>query len=99
VNEQREAGKSLRQTCPRSSHAIWKPPVDRPDPLRSLEQSNNGRIAELIPIRYGRMVRTPFTFYRFNDFLGRASNDRGLRHSGIGMHESWPLSLDRSTPR
>ena len=64
VDEQREAGKSLRQKCPRGSHAIWKPPANRPDPLRLLEQSNKGRIAGLIPIRYGRMVRTPFTFYR-----------------------------------
>ena len=57
-------GKSLREKCPRSSHAVWKAPDNRPDPLRLLEQSNKGRIPELIPIRYGRMVRTPFTFYR-----------------------------------
>jgi len=56
-------GKSLRARCPRSSHAAWSPPGRR-DPLRLLEQSNTGRIPELIPIRYGRMVRTPFTFYR-----------------------------------
>jgi len=57
-------GKSLRKNCPRSSHAAWKAPDDRPDPLRLLEQSNQGRIARLIPIRIGRMVHTPFTFYR-----------------------------------
>ena len=57
-------GKSLRKKCPRSSHAVWKAPGNRPDPLRLLEQSNQGRIARLIPIRSGRMVRTPFTFYR-----------------------------------
>ena len=57
-------GKSLRKKCPRSSHAVWKAPDNRPDPLRLLEQSNQGRIARLIPIRSGRMVRTPFTFYR-----------------------------------
>jgi uncharacterized protein (DUF2252 family) len=57
-------GKSLRKKCPRSSHAVWKAPSNRPDPLRLLEQSNQGRIARLIPIRIGRMVRTPFTFYR-----------------------------------
>jgi uncharacterized protein (DUF2252 family) len=57
-------GKSLRENCPRSSHADWKAPDNRPDPLRLLEQSNKGRIPELIPIRHGRMVRTPFTFYR-----------------------------------
>jgi len=57
-------GKRLREKCPRSSHAVWNAPDNRPDPLRLLEQDNKGRIPELIPIRYGRMVRTPFTFYR-----------------------------------
>jgi len=57
-------GKSLRTKCPRGSHAVWKPPDDRPDPVRLLEESNEGRVPELIPIRHGRMVRTPFTFYR-----------------------------------
>jgi uncharacterized protein (DUF2252 family) len=57
-------GKSLREKCPRKSHAVWKAADNRPDPLLLLEESNKGRIPELIPIRYGRMVRTPFTFYR-----------------------------------
>ncbi|MET0217875.1 MAG: DUF2252 family protein, partial [Burkholderiales bacterium] len=57
-------GKRLREKCPRNSHAVWKAPHDRADPLRLLEESNKGRIPQLIPIRYGRMVRTPFTFYR-----------------------------------
>src|SRR3990172_13238023 len=57
-------GKSMREMCPRESHAAWNAPNNRPDPLRLLEKSNQGRIPELIPIRYGRMVRTPFTFYR-----------------------------------
>ena len=64
LNELREMGKRLREKCPRSSHAAWKAPSNRPNPLRLLEQSNKGRIPGLIPIRYGRMVRTPFTFYR-----------------------------------
>jgi len=62
--ELRALGKSLREKCPRGSHALWKARANRPDPLRLLEQSNKGRIKELIPIRYGRMLRTPFTFYR-----------------------------------
>ena len=57
-------GKHLRAKCPRSSHAVWKAPHDRPDPVRLLKESDKGRLSELIPIRYGRMVRTPFTFYR-----------------------------------
>jgi len=62
--ELRAMGKSLREKCPRSSHAVWKAPDNRPDPLRLLKQSNVGRRPELIHIRFGRMVRTPFTFYR-----------------------------------
>jgi uncharacterized protein (DUF2252 family) len=57
-------GKSLRDKCPREMHAIWKAGRKRPDPLRLLEESNKGRLAELIPIRHGRMLRTPFTYYR-----------------------------------
>ena len=57
-------GKSLREKSPRSAHADWKAPHDRPDPLHLLEESSKGRIPELIPIRYGRMLQTPFTFYR-----------------------------------
>ncbi len=57
-------GKRLREKCPLESHAIWRPARDRPDPLRLLEESNKGRIPELIPIRYGRMMQSPFTFYR-----------------------------------
>ncbi len=57
-------GKSLRDSCPRSAHATWQPTPDRVDPLQLLEQSSAGRISELIPIRYGRMLQSPFTFFR-----------------------------------
>ncbi|MES2470262.1 MAG: DUF2252 domain-containing protein [Verrucomicrobiota bacterium] len=57
-------GKKLREKCPLKSHAIWRRVHDRADPLRLLEESNKGRIPELIPIRYGRMMQSPFTFYR-----------------------------------
>ncbi|MBI5688090.1 MAG: DUF2252 domain-containing protein [Verrucomicrobia bacterium] len=57
-------GKGLRDKCPRRSHAGWSPPADRPDPVRLIEQSNLGRLPELIPIRYGRMLVSPFTFFR-----------------------------------
>ena len=62
--ELREMGKGLRRVCPRTSHAVWKAPAHRADPVRLLERGNRGRIPELIPIRFGRMVKTPFTFYR-----------------------------------
>ncbi|MEJ8855212.1 DUF2252 domain-containing protein [Variovorax robiniae] len=63
-DEQQALGKSLREKCPRDSHAIWVPRPHRPSPLALIEQSNKGRVPGLIPLRMGRMVRTPFTFYR-----------------------------------
>lgn len=57
-------GKALRETCPRRSHADWQPPRERPDPVALIEQSNQGRIPQLIPIRHGRLLQSSFTFYR-----------------------------------
>ena len=62
--ELKAEGKSLRDQCPHEAHADWKPTTDRHDPIHLLEESSKGRLAELIPIRYGRMVQSPFTFYR-----------------------------------
>jgi len=62
--EQRAMGRRLRAKCPRSSHAIWKAPADRPNPVSLIEASDKGRVPELIPIRHGRMLSSPFTFYR-----------------------------------
>ncbi len=64
VRERMEAGRTLRTAIPRSSHGVWKAPPDRRDAIQVLEESNRGRLPELIPIRYGRMVRSPFTFLR-----------------------------------
>jgi uncharacterized protein (DUF2252 family) len=63
-DEARALGKRLRDTCPRSSHAIWKAPLDRPDPVQLVLQAEKGRVPELLPLRHGRMARSPFTFYR-----------------------------------
>ncbi len=57
-------GKSLRDKCPRQSHADWKPLTNRPDPVALVKASDKGRIAQLVPVRHGRMLQTPFTFYR-----------------------------------
>jgi len=58
------AGKRLRDKVPRHAHAAWKKPAGRMDPLAILRASDEGRMAHLLPIRYGRMLQTPFTFYR-----------------------------------
>ncbi len=57
-------GKALRQRVPRTSHAEWSKAADRPDPVESLERTSANRVPELVPIRYGRMVHSPFTFLR-----------------------------------
>ncbi len=58
------AGKTLRSKVPRSHHAAFSAAPDRPDPVSLLEESNRSRVAELVPIRYGRMALSPFTFLR-----------------------------------
>ncbi len=63
--KRREAeGKDARAHTTRSSHAEWKAPEDREDPVAILEGQAESRVAELVPIRYGRMLVSPFTFYR-----------------------------------
>lgn len=57
-------GKSLRDKCPRESHAAWKPAGDRASPLALMEESNKGRMPQLVPIRHGRMMKSPFAFFR-----------------------------------
>jgi len=58
------AGKALRQRVPREKHSDWTPARNRRDPVELVIESSKGRIPELIPIRYGRMMVSPFTFYR-----------------------------------
>lgn len=58
------AGKRLRDSVPRASQGLWKKDKQRLDPLEILRASDAGRIPELVPIRYGRMLQSPFAFYR-----------------------------------
>ena len=46
------------------SHAVFEPPAHRLDPIDLLERQADARVPELVPIRYGRMLASPFTFYR-----------------------------------
>ncbi len=57
-------GKALRDTVPRTSHAGWKKTATGRDPIAILKSSNRGRLPQLVPVRYGRMLRSPFTFLR-----------------------------------
>lgn len=63
-DERYAIGKSLRESCPRTSHAFWKPSPGRPDPVSLILESDKGRMEDLIPLRHGRMMQSPFTFYR-----------------------------------
>jgi uncharacterized protein (DUF2252 family) len=63
-DERRAQGKAARAEVPRKSHADFEPSATRPDPIDLLEQQAATRVPELVPIRYGRMSVSPFTFYR-----------------------------------
>ena len=63
--EDREArGKAAREQASRASHTGWSPAADRPDPVALLEEQDATREADLVPVRHGRMMVSPFTFYR-----------------------------------
>jgi uncharacterized protein (DUF2252 family) len=62
--ERLQAGKTLRQQVSRAAQGVWQPDNSRRDPIEVLETSNLGRLPELTPIRYGRMLRNPFAFLR-----------------------------------
>ena len=60
----RQRGKAARAVAPRSGQGEWEPASDRRDPVELLEEQAASRVPELVPIRYGRMLVSPFTFYR-----------------------------------
>ncbi|MBS0522140.1 MAG: DUF2252 domain-containing protein [Proteobacteria bacterium] len=64
ADERRTEGKALREVVPRGAQSHWEAPKDRRDPIDLLNDSNTGRQPDLIPIRYGRMMASPFAFYR-----------------------------------
>jgi uncharacterized protein (DUF2252 family) len=64
ADERKARGLAARKDAPRSSHGRWEPAPDRPDPVAVLEAQEATRVPELVPVRYGRMLVSPFTFYR-----------------------------------
>ena len=62
--ERAARGKAARAVVPRDGHAVFDPPPDRPDPIGLLEEQAKARLPELVPVRRGRMMVSPFTFYR-----------------------------------
>ncbi|PPB48160.1 DUF2252 domain-containing protein [Arthrobacter pityocampae] len=64
VEERAAKGRACREQSPRSGHKAWAPATDRPDPVALLEEQNLTRDQDLVPVRHGRMLVSPFTFYR-----------------------------------
>ena len=62
--ERAERGKAARSAAPRDSHAFFDPPADRPDPVGLLERQAATRLPDLVPVRYGRMLASPFSYFR-----------------------------------
>src|SRR4029453_18709983 len=64
VEDRRARGLEARDRAPLSSHTGWAPASARPDPGGRLEEQNTPREPDLVPVRHGRMLVSPFTFYR-----------------------------------
>src|SRR6187397_1701393 len=64
VDDRKARGREAQQRTPASSHTKWRPAADRPDPVALLEEQDATREQDLVPVRHGRMMVSPFTFYR-----------------------------------
>jgi uncharacterized protein DUF2252 len=64
LEERRAEGRQARDRTPPSSHSGWRPAADRPDPVALLQEQDTTREPDLVPVRHGRMMVSPFTFYR-----------------------------------
>jgi hypothetical protein len=62
--KRRAHGKRQREAAPRDEHAAWRPPAHRADPIATLRAADAARQPQLVPLRYGRMLQSPFAFYR-----------------------------------
>jgi hypothetical protein len=76
--ERAARGKAERKLVPLSAHGDWQPSSDRPDPVSLLEEQGASRVQELVPIRYGRMLVSPFTFYRGAAYLMASDLSNGI---------------------
>ena len=64
IDDRKARGLEARDRASLSSHLRWRPAADRPDPVALLEEQNLTREPDLVPVRHGRMMVSPFTFYR-----------------------------------
>ena len=84
VDERSARGRAARNEVPRSSHAGWTPLPTRRDPVEMLESQAATRVPELVPIRYGRMLTSPFAFYRGAAYL-MAADLQATPRSGFNV--------------
>src|SRR3954452_13017201 len=82
LNERAARGRAERAEVPRSSHAAFEPSVGRRDPVELLEEQAQTREPSLVPLRYGRMIVSPFTFFRGGAYL-MAADLAGLPRTGL----------------
>jgi uncharacterized protein (DUF2252 family) len=82
IAERRDLGRARRSVMPRSALAEFIPPQNRPNPVDLLESQAANRIADLLPVRYGRMLQSQFAFFR-GAALIMASDLASSRHTGI----------------
>ena len=82
VAERKARGKAARSEVPRSVHTGWEAPAMRRDPVDLLEEQAKTRVPELVPIRYGRMLVSPFTFYRGAAYI-MAADLAGMARTGL----------------
>jgi uncharacterized protein (DUF2252 family) len=81
--ERQARGRAARSELPRSAHGAWEPASIRRDPVELLEEQARTRLPELVPIRYGRMLVSPFTFFRGAAYIMAADLADGAR---TGIH-------------
>jgi uncharacterized protein (DUF2252 family) len=82
ASERAAQGRAARAEVPRSSHAGFEAPAHRRDPVELLEEQARTRVPELVPIRYGRMLVSPFTFFRGGAYL-MAADLAGAPRTGL----------------
>ena len=113
LDERAARGKAARAEVPRRVHGEWEPSPHRPDPVDLLEEQAQTRVPELVPIRYGRMLVSPFTFYRgaaalmASDLAGsprtglhaQLCGDAHLSNFGVLRGAGPPDGLRRQRPR
>ena len=97
IDDRKAKGLEARDRAALSSHTKWRPAADRPDPVALLEEQDATREPDLVPVRHGRMMVSPFTFYRgaAEDHGGGPGGHAGGRTGGPAVRGRAPVELRR----